>query len=105
MCPYLPWVRWPGASVASEDRSPGARARSETLRGTGTLALGQHMSPRTGTWEGGISGAERINLCEWTSVTIGPSIGTVFYGHSATSRRIVGSSSDDAMSGAGTQVR
>ena len=68
MCPDLPWVRWPGASVASADRRPGARARSETLRGTGTLALGQHMSPRTGTWEGGISGAERIHLHEGFTV-------------------------------------
>ena len=49
-------------------RSPGDRSRSETLRGTGTLALGQHMSPRTGTWEGGISGAERINLREGFTV-------------------------------------
>ena len=68
MCPYLPWVRWPGASVASADRSPGARARSETLRGTGTLPLGTAHVTFTGTWEGGISGAERINLCECFTV-------------------------------------
>ena len=62
-------MRWPGASVASADRSPGARARSETLRGTGHTGTGaQHMSPRTGTWEGGISGAERIHLCEGFTV-------------------------------------
>ena len=34
----------------------------------GTLALGQYMSPCTGTWEGGISGAEGIHLREGFTV-------------------------------------